>query len=366
MSEINWRRVVIKVGSALIAPQGEIDTHCVQPLAHLICQLKRKGSEVILVSSGAVAAARGKITHSHQKPSLPQKQAMAALGQTQLMNCWQQLSGLPCGQLLLTHADLADRRRYVNIKNTLRALIDNQVLPIVNENDTVATDELKVGDNDNLAAQVALMADASLLIILSDVNGLYTQSPTLPGAELLPAIPCIDKNIYALAGGSDNPIATGGMQTKIQAADLATRHGIDTLIASGKCTDSLDKLGVKQISGSWFYAREKALPARKAWLDATQKPKGCLLIDEGAWHALKNNGASLLLRGVTGVEGKFNKGDAVDIAHPELGKLASGLAELGASEVEKLLGRHSQDMERVLGYAIAPEVIHRDNLVILK
>ena len=234
MFKVNWKRAVIKVGSSLIAPNNQCSQEYLRPIAQFISESRKQGKEVILVSSGSVAAGKGKIAYKH-RPSIAEKQAMAAIGQTQMMANWASLFDFDCAQILLTADDLHNRTRYVNIKNTLRELLKNHALPIVNENDTVAINELKVGDNDNLAAYTALVSEADTLIICSDINGLYDADPRVnPNAKLIPEITNIDESIYQLAGGAGSVLGTGGMQTKIQAAQKCVDSGIQTLIVNGR------------------------------------------------------------------------------------------------------------------------------------
>ena len=240
----HWQRIVIKIGSALIAPDGNaVSGQYLLAIAHFITECRKQGKQVVLVSSGSVAAGRQSIQSGDNRPTIAQKQAMAAVGQMKMMANWQRFFDFPCAQVLLTHGDLRDRRRYVNIKNTVRELLANDILPVVNENDTVATEELKVGDNDNMAALVSLVCEADALLICSDIDGLFNKDPKKHSdAQLLPVVESIDESIYALAGGTTNKLATGGMLTKIQAADKATHQGIDTLIVNGFKRESFDAL----------------------------------------------------------------------------------------------------------------------------
>ena len=273
---MKFNRAVIKVGSALVAPDANgCSGKYVAAIANFINQCQLAGKEIILVSSGSVAAGRTLIHHGSPIPSIPTKQAMASVGQMQMMANWQKHITSPCSQLLITHADLKNRQRYINIKNTLRVLIENNILPIFNENDTVATDELKVGDNDNLAALVALVSEADCLIILSDIDGVYNADPrTNPDAVMFDEIPKITQEIYAMAGSTTNVIATGGMKTKIQAADKATENGIDTYIINGKKTEVFNKLLKGENPGTRFIAQQAATKAKQQWLKHTLKSAG--------------------------------------------------------------------------------------------
>jgi glutamate 5-kinase len=292
---------------------------------------------------------------------------MASVGQMQMMANWQRFFDFPCSQLLVTHGDLKDRRRYINIKNTLRKLLENNVLPVVNENDTVATQELKVGDNDNLAAMVAMACDADGLIILSDVDGVFDQDPrNNPDAKLLPEITKIDESIYAMAGGTTNKLATGGMKTKIEAAEKACEHGIETYILNGSRSEVFDALLMGDNPGTKFTAQTSPQSAKKYWLKHTLKSNGSIVIDEGAINAVVNKGASLLATGIIAIYGDFDKGDSVNItAHCGTRVLAKGICQYSRQDLDKLQGKNSNDIERILGFCPSKEIIHRNDLVLI-
>ncbi|WP_372627839.1 glutamate 5-kinase [Arsukibacterium sp.] len=362
-----WRRIVIKVGSALIAPSASgCSTRYLLTIAHFIAQCRLAGTEVVLVSSGSVAAGRNAIVAKQHPLPINIKQAMAAVGQSRMMASWSQLFDFDCAQILLTHDDLQDRRRYLNIDNTLRTLLANQVLPIVNENDSVATAELKVGDNDNLAALVAIVVDADALLICSDIDGLYTANPRLvPDACHIAEVAQITKEIYAMAGGSHHAIGTGGMLTKIQAADKATKAGIDTLIINGQDANSFSRLLNGEPSGTRFIRQQERLSAKKHWLLNSLKQHGTVHVDAGACAALQQKGASLLASGIVSCSGSFEKGDAVLITGPQQQPLAKGISQYSAYELTKILGLHSGQIAAVLGYCPSEEVVHRNDLVLL-
>lgn len=363
-----WDRIVIKIGSALIAPNGQaVSGQYLLAIAHFITECRNAGKQVILVSSGSVAAGRLAVQSGDTKPTIAQKQAMAAVGQMKMMANWQRFFDFPCAQVLLTHDDLRDRRRYVNIKNTVRELLANDILPIVNENDTVATQELKVGDNDNLGALVALVSEADGLIICSDIDGLYNKDPKKhQDAELIPVIEQIDDSIYALAGGTTNKLATGGMLTKIQAAEKATSQGIYTLIINGFKRQSFDVLLQNQAVGSLFKATNGKIKAKKHWLRHTLKAQGQIVIDQGAVNALQNKGASLLSSGVCDIQGQWKKGDAVDVlAQHSKQLIARGICQYDATELNKIKGSKSQAIQKILGYSPSDEVINRDDLALI-
>lgn len=362
----NWQRAVIKVGSALIAPEGkQVSGQYVLPIAKFINEAKQMGKEVILVSSGSVAAGKSQVQSHSQGSTIAEKQAMAAVGQARMMENWQRFFDFSCGQLLITHDDLKDRKRYVNIKNTVRELLANGILPIFNENDTVATDELKVGDNDNLAALVALVCEADAMFICSDINGLFDADPNKnKDAKFLPEVDIIDESIFALAGGVTSSVGTGGMLTKLQAAQKTTANGIHTFIINGKNPAVFEQLIKGENPGTWFKPIELKANAKKQWLKHTLKPAGTISVDTGASQALVSSGASLLAKGITRVSGDFVRGEAVDIFHNDR-LLARGLCQYASSELVLLAGKDSQDFEQILGFKHKNEVIHRDDLVLL-
>ncbi len=366
MAVCGWKRIVLKVGSALIAPSAEgCSTRYLLSIARFIAECRAVGTEVVLVSSGSVAAGRNAIGYKQLPLPINIKQAMAAVGQSRMMACWAQLFDFDCAQILLTHDDLKDRRRYLNIDNTLRTLLANQVLPIVNENDTVATAELKVGDNDNLAAMVAIVADADALLICSDIDGLYTANPrTTPDAQLIPQVATITAEIYAMAGGSHHAIGTGGMTTKIQAADKATAAGIDTLIINGQKAATFDALLADRPVGTLFQRQQERLSAKKHWLRHNLKPRGAIVIDAGAEQALQDRGASLLPSGILSTAGQFEKGDAILLKNQQGKDLAQGISQYSALELGKIAGAKSQQIASLLGYCPSEVAVHRDDLVL--
>lgn len=361
-----WRRIVIKVGSALISPDAKgCSTRYLLAVARFISECRQQGTEVVLVSSGSVAAGRSAIAFSHQPLPINIKQAMAAVGQTQMMATWSHLFDFRCAQILLTHDDLADRRRYLNIDNTLRTLLANQILPIVNENDSVATAELKVGDNDNLAAMVAILVDADALIICSDIDGLYSANPrTTPDARFIARVEQINADIYAMAGGSHHAIGTGGMVTKIQAADKATKLGVDTLIINGQNAASFDTLLRGETAGTLFVRQQDRLSAKKHWLLHSLKSQGSIMLDSGAVQALLHKGASLLAKGVTDVSGQFDKGDAIWLCDHGGKQLAKGICQYSATELQLIKGLHSLQIAATLGFCPSEEVVHRDDIAL--
>lgn len=365
---MNFNRAVIKVGSALVSPDANgCSGKYILAIARFITECQKAGKEIILVSSGSVSAGRQLIQHGSPIPSIPTKQAMASVGQMKMMANWQRFFDVPCSQLLITHGDLKDRQRYINIKNTLRILLANNVIPIVNENDTVATDELKVGDNDNLAALVALVSEADCLFILSDINGVYNKDPRdNPDAVLIPEIEEITDEIYAMAGTTNNPIATGGMKTKIQAAEKAVENGIETYILNGSDSNVFESLLQGKNPGTRFKAHQAATKARKHWLKHTLKSTGKVSLDNGAANALINKGASLLPSGVTQVEGDFAAGESVDIIDAKTSTIiAKGICQYSQRDLLKIKGNNSSEIADILGYCPSKVVIHRDDMVII-
>jgi glutamate 5-kinase len=368
MAGLKWRRLVLKVGSALIAPEAKgCSTRYLLAIAGFISECRQQGVEVVLVSSGSVAAGRAAIPFAHHPLPINVKQAMAAVGQTRMMQSWRNLLDFDCAQILLTHDDLQHRSRYLNIHNTLRTLLDHGVLPIVNENDTVATAELKVGDNDNLAALVATVVDADALIICSDVDGLYTANPRSDSnALLIPEVHQITAEIYAMAGGSHHAIGTGGMTTKLQAASKATSQGIDTLIINGQKSDSFAALLAGKACGTLFHKQQERLSAKKHWLLHSLKTRGELQLDSGAVQALLHKGASLLPKGISSISGDFDKGDAIWLCDQAGKQLAKGISQYSKSELSKIRGVHSQQIESILGYCPSEVVVHRDDLALVE
>ena len=366
-----WKRAVIKVGSGLIAPGGiKCSTKFTLPIAGFITECRNQGKEIILVSSGAIATGLSTqpqmLKRSHR--SIPEQQALAAIGQSLLMANWSRFFDFPCSQLLLTYDDINDRKRYVNAKNTLKKLLEMETLPIVNENDTVATEELKVGDNDNLAAYVAMLAEADLMIICTDIDGLYDSDPKKnKNAKLIPVVEKIDKSIYQLAGESSNPIAKGGMRTKVEAAQKATVRGIDTIILNATKTDVFDQLLKGNLVGTIFKKTSNPMTAKKHWMLHALSSNGKIYVDSGAVKAIKQKGASLLPSGIIGIEGNFNQGEAVSILFKDgksIFEIAKGISQYGSNDLKKIFGKKSSEIESILGFSTTPEIVHRDELVL--
>lgn len=364
------RRAVIKLGTAVLTgPDGGLAKETFGQLAAQVSALRKEGREVTIVTSGAVAAGL-KLLNTGSKPgSLPQKQAAAAVGQSALMWLYERSLaryGLKVAQVLLTHEDLKDRKRYLNSRHTLLALLNFGIIPVVNENDTVAVEEIMLGDNDNLAAMVASLIDADLLVILSDIQGLYRQDPRLqPKAELIPLVEVIEPELERLVGGSLSPTAVGGMVTKIQAARSAARAGIATVIAHGHIPDIILKIMAGEEVGTLFLPEGDPLTKRKHWIAFVLRPKGAIGVDEGAVAAVLKKGKSLLASGIASVSGKFGVGDAVEIMDSGGQVFARGLTNYSSQELGKIKGLKSAAIEAELGYKYFDEVVHRDNLVVL-
>jgi glutamate 5-kinase len=357
----NWRRAVLKVGSSLLAGSGGLDPVHARGLAGFIAASRAQGREVVLVSSGAVAAGRARIGAAGN--GIVQRQALAALGQASLMGFWQALFEAPVAQVLLTHDDLRNRRRYLNARTALQELLRLGAQPIVNENDTVAVDELKLGDNDNLAAAVASLVEADLLLIATDIAGLYSGHPQHdPSARPIERIASVTPEVLAMAGGAGT-LGTGGMLTKLEAASKASAAGIATALFCGRDAATVDALGQGVLHGTFIAAHGNRISARKQWLRHAPT-SGVVEVDDGARAALLR-GASLLPGGVRRVEGDFRRGDVVEVRMADGELLARGQAQYNVGESVRIAGRHSREIEAVLGFRYDEAMIHRDDLVLL-
>jgi glutamate 5-kinase len=362
------RRLVVKVGSAIVTNNGAgLDHAALDEWARQIAALRKGGREIALVSSGAIAEGMQRLGWKKRPHEMHLLQAAAAVGQMGLIETYEKTfsrHGLATAQILLTHDDLADRQRYLNARPTLAALLELGAIPILNENDTVVTDEIKFGDNDTLGALVANLIEADALIILTDQKGLYTADPRRdPCAELVEEGPAEDPRFEAVAGGAASSISKGGMLTKVLAARRAARGGAHTCIASGREPDILLRLTRGENVGTLLYASSSRLAARKQWLANHLQLAGALVIDAGAAQAL-HGGRSLLPVGVLDVKGDFRRGEAVACLNEAGEEIARGLANYGASECRRILRKPSTDIESILGYVDANEIIHRDNLVV--
>jgi len=364
------RRIVVKVGSSILASR-EMGLHraVFSQLAKEISDLKSQGYEIILVSSGAIAAGMEKLGFQNRPQTITQKQAAAAVGQTRLMNIYENYFSRhqqTVAQVLLTHDDLSDRRRFMNARNTLQALLKLGIIPIINENDTVAVDEIKVGDNDNLSALITNLIEADLLIILTDIDGLCDSDPRLnPQARCIPLIEDVDMGMEGIIGGTGGEWRVGGMVTKVEAARKVSRFGSPTIIARGTKEGILHQILAGKEIGTLILPKEEALSSRKGWIAFHLKPKGEVMVDEGAKRAICQRGKSLLPSGIVKVTGTFDRGDAVACVGPRGKEFARGIVNYTISELEKIKGLRSNQIEKVLGFKYSDEAIHRDDLVVL-
>ena len=363
-------RLVVKVGSSLVTDEGRgLDHGAVQRWAAQIAELKRSGKEIVLVSSGAIAEGIKRLGWNARPSAIHELQAAAAVGQMGLVQAYEtafSAFGLRTAQILLTHEDLADRRRYLNARSTLLTLLSLDVIPIINENDTVTTEEIKVGDNDTLGALVTNLIEADVLILLTDQSGLYSADPRRdPTATLIATARAGDPALEAMAGGVGSSIARGGMLTKVLAAKRAARSGAATVIASGREADVLTRLAAGERIGTALVAETAPLAARKQWLADHVQLAGRLHLDAGAVRALARDGKSLLPIGVVTVDGDFDRGELVGCVDPDGREIARGLVNYGSSDAARIMRRPSAEIESILGYVDEPEMIHRDNLVLL-
>ena len=362
------KRLVVKVGSALVTNNGAgLDLNAIENWARQISVLRQQGKQVLLVSSGAIACGMQRLGWAKRPKSVHELQAAAAVGQMGLAQVYDRAfleHGLHTAQILLTHDDLADRKRYLNARSTLTTLLELGVIPIINENDTVVTDEIKFGDNDTLGALVANLTDADALIILTDQPGLYTADPRKdPKATLIQEATAGDTALEAMAGGAGTRVGTGGMITKVIAAKRAARSGAHTAIASGRETDPIIRLANGEALGTLLVAQTQPLAARKQWLADHLQLAGRLQLDAGAVDALKV-GKSLLPIGVTAIDGDFERGAAVACLDPQGQEIARGLSNYGSGEGRLITRKTSSEIEALLGYIDEPEMIHRDNLIL--
>jgi glutamate 5-kinase len=365
------KRIVVKIGSSLVSSrEAGLEPERIDRLAEDLAALRSAGREVLVVSSGAIVSGIKKLSLKEYPKSLPVKQAAAAVGQSRLMWAYEksfERLGIQVAQILLTHQDLADRRRFLNARHTLTALIEFQVIPIVNENDTVAVDEIRVGDNDTLAAEVAHLVDADLLVILSDIDGLFTEDPRKnPSAELIPLISEITEDIERRAGVSTTFGSTGGMATKVRAAKKVGDYGVATLIVNGQTAGLLPQiLSGTNPGGSLFLAKARRMNSRKHWIGYTLRARGTISVDQGAVEALTKRGKSLLASGIVTVTGSFEAGDPISCLDPDGKEFAKGLVNCSSETLVKIKGLKTAEIQQRLGPQEYEEVIHRDNLVIL-
>lgn len=364
------RRLVVKVGSSLVTNEGRgLDEDAISRWAEQITRLNARERRIVLVTSGAIAEGMQRLGLAVRPKAIHALQAAAAVGQMGLAQVYESAfsrHGQMTAQVLLTHDDLTDRKRYLNARSTLMTLLDFDVIPIINENDTVVTDEIKFGDNDTLGALVANLIEADLLVILTDQAGLFTADPRNdPGATLVERADAGAAELEAMAGGAGSAIGKGGMLTKILAAKRAARSGAHTIIASGREPDVLGRLAAGESIGTLLLAATPPVTARKAWLSDHLQVRGSLAIDAGAAAALIHGGRSLLPIGVTAVEGSFGRGEVVAIVGPDGRELARGLVNYGAEEARRIMRKPSNEIEGILGFVDEDELVHRDNLAML-
>ena len=364
------RRIVVKVGSSILASvekglHYEVFSH----LTKEISDLKRQGYEIVLVSSGAIAAGMEKLGYKTRPQAITQKQATAAVGQTRLMNIYENYFSRfqqMVAQVLLTHDDLSHRRRFLNARNTLLTLLELGIIPIINENDTVAVDEIKFGDNDNLSALITNLIGADLLIILTDIEGLCDSDPRVnPNARCIPLVEDTDVDMGGIVGETKSEMSVGGMISKVKAARKASRFGIPTVVARGTKEGVLHQILKGKEIGTLILPKREALSSRKHWIAFNPKPKGDVIVDDGAKKAIVQRGKSLLPSGVVKIKGSFDRGDLVTCLGPRGKEFARGLVNYSAPELEKIKGLRSDQIESVLGYKYSDEAIHRDDLVVL-
>ena len=366
----NTKRCVIKIGSALLTNDGAgLNMAGIATWVEQISNLRKSGVEVVLVSSGAVAEGMCRLGLTKRPESLHELQAAAAVGQMGLIQSYEsefQKYNLHTAQILLTHDDLSNRQRYLNARNTVRSLLELGVVPIINENDTVVTDEIRFGDNDTLAALVANLIEADYLLILTDQNGLFDRNPRdHDDAKLISEASADDNSLAAMAEGGSGTFGRGGMATKVSAAKLAARSGTSTLIAAGNEKNIIQKIFSAEDLGTLLYAEQNPVTARKQWLAGHLQIKGKLILDDGAVKKLCESGSSLLAVGVSEIQGEFSRGEIVSCVTSDGKEIARGLVNYNSADINKIKGKASKDIESILGYVDDAELIHRDNLVLI-
>ena len=363
-----FRRIVVKVGSSLLVDSvaGSARRDWLEALAEDLAHHHRRGAAVLVVSSGSIALGRSVLGLAAGVLPLEDSQAAAAVGQIALARLWAEVlgqHGMTAGQILVTLGDTEERRRYLNARETIGRLLDLRAVPVINENDTVATSEIRYGDNDRLAARVATMASADCLVLLSDIDGLYTAPPASdPAAQHLPVVPRVTSDIEAMAGGAASILSRGGMRTKIEAAKIATTAGVHMVIADGRAPHPLRRLSNGERC-TWFLTPSSPTSSRKRWIAGQLEPRGTLRIDQGAERALVS-GKSLLPAGVRAIEGNFARGDCVIIRNEAGGEIGRGLVGYDAAHAMQIMGRSSRDIETVLGFAGRATMIHRDDMAL--
>lgn len=361
-------RVIVKVGSNVLTEDQGLNLHAVRSISRQICRLTDRGKQVLLVTSGAMAAGLKKIGLPKRPGDIPRRQAIAAVGQAGLIMEYENAFdryGIKVAQILLTSDGISNRKRYLNARNTLNTLLSWQVIPIINENDTVAVESIEFGDNDNLAAIVALLMNADILVNLTDIDGLYTRDPRKHhDARLIAEVTVFGKDIEQYAGEIAGPLGTGGMRTKIRAARKVTAAGIPMIIANGRRDDILDIIFNGEAAGTFFAPRRQRLASRKSWIGYSVKPEGTIIIDDGAARAVLENGKSLLPSGIVEVRGSFDVGAPVEFTDRGARVLGIGLVNYSRNDILRIKGLKSEHIEKHLGHRPFDEVIHRDNLTI--
>lgn len=365
------KTVVVKLGtSVLTGGTLALDRAHMVELVRQCAELRKQGHSVVIVSSGAIAAGREHLGYPALPQTMASKQLLAAVGQSQLIQAWESLFsiyGIKIGQILITRADLEDRERFLNARDTIEALIDADIIPVVNENDAVATTEIKVGDNDNLSALIGILCSADKLLLLTDQKGLFTADPRKdPNAQLIREVSTIDDTLRKIAGGSGTTLGTGGMATKLQAADIARRAGIEVIIAAGSAPNVIFDSLSEQPQGTRFLPLEESLENRKRWILAGPASAGDIMIDEGAVCAVISRGSSLLAKGVIQVRGHFSRGEVARVIDKSGKIIAKGICAYSNEDLEKILGKHSKDIVAILGHDYGAEVIHRDDMVVIQ
>jgi len=364
----NVKRAVIKIGSGVLTRKNGLNLNLIDDLATEVCKIRNKGIEIILVSSGAIAAGLKKAGLSKRPTSLSQMQALAAMGQSNLIMAYEEAfsrQGAKAAQILLTRDDLTHRGRYLNARNTLMTLLSWKIIPIINENDTVGIDEIKFGDNDNLSALVVNLTESHLLVNLTNIDGLYDKDPRRhPDAQLIPLVEKVDRRITRAANAIPGFLGTGGMASKLTAARNISLGGIASIIANGSRPNILKDVFSGKSCGTFFMPEVSALNSRKQWIAFTKKTKGTLVIDEGAERALTKNGKSLLPSGIISVQGRFSMGDSVDIQGKSKQKIAIGMVNYSSGDLQKIIGAKTSQIEAILGYRHDDEIVHRDNLIL--
>lgn len=363
------KTIVVKFGTSTLT-QGSLKLNLphMMDIVRQLSELHQAGFRLVIVTSGAIAAGRHYLNHPQLPPTIASKQLLAAVGQSQLIQTWEKLFAIydiHIGQILLTRADIEDRERFLNARDTLQALLDNHIIPVINENDAVATAEIKVGDNDNLSALVAILVQAEQLYLLTDQQGLFNSDPRKnPEAKLIPEVEKITDHIRTIAGGSGTTLGTGGMSTKITAADVATRSGIETIIAPGNRANVICDLAYGKKIGTKFILQADRLESRKQWLYAAPVA-GIITIDSGAENAVLAQQKSLLPAGILTVEGNFSRGEVIKIRNQQGKFLALGMPRYNSDALLLIKGQKSQDIEQTLGYEYGSVAVHRDDMIVL-